>query len=140
MNYNYMQENKELMNFMLKGESLIARSNIDEELSELIKLNISEINGCEYCIKMHIGELRRLNVDEEKISEIKDYNTSELYSEKEKITLKFTEGINVIKDFGDYDKIKQLMEYFTEKDIIDLILITNNINSWNRYNIITEKA
>ena len=49
MPYNYKKQNGELMSVM-KGRKFIHQSPVNDELSALIKLLISKINGCHYCV------------------------------------------------------------------------------------------
>jgi AhpD family alkylhydroperoxidase len=39
-------------------ESYAANSSVEKPLVELIKLRVSQINGCAYCIDMHWKDLR----------------------------------------------------------------------------------
>ena len=50
MPYNYKKQNGELMSVMSQGEKFIHQSPVNDELSALIKLLISKINGCHYCV------------------------------------------------------------------------------------------
>ena len=58
MPYNYKKQNGELMSVMSQGEKFIHQSPVNDELSALIKLLISKINGCHYCVDIHKKELK----------------------------------------------------------------------------------
>lgn len=53
MPYNYKKQNGELMSVMSQGEKFIHQSPVNDELNALIKLLISKINGCHYCVDIH---------------------------------------------------------------------------------------
>ena len=40
---------------------------LEKELTELVKLRVSQINGCAFCIQLHLNIARKLPVDETKL-------------------------------------------------------------------------
>ena len=73
-----------------------------------------------------------------KIDEVMSYNHLDLFSEEERVTLEFAEKLNAIKDFKKFDIIERLKIFYDEEQITDLVFVVNQINSWNRLNIISE--
>lgn len=73
MPYNYKKQNGELMSVMSQGEKFIHQSPVNDELSALIKLLISKINGCHYCVDIHKKELKELGVTQMKIDEVFEF-------------------------------------------------------------------
>lgn len=138
MPYNFTTQNKGLMSVMNQGETFIHQSPVNDELSALIKLLISKINGCNYCVDLHKKELKDLGVTQMKIDEVMSYNHLDLFSEEERVTLEFAEKLNSIKDFKKFDIIERLKTFYDEEQITDLVFVVNQINSWNRLNIISE--
>ncbi|CDR27648.1 carboxymuconolactone decarboxylase family protein [Staphylococcus schweitzeri] len=138
MPYNYTTQNKGLMSVMNQGETFIHQSPVNDELSALIKLLISKINGCNYCVDLHKKELKDLGVTQMKIDEVMSYNHLDLFSEEERVTLEFAEKLNAIKDLKKFDIIERLKTFYDEEQITDLVFVVNQINSWNRLNIISE--
>ena len=47
---------------MLGLEKYLQKCGLEESLLDLIKLRVSQINGCAYCIDMHWKDLRSGNV------------------------------------------------------------------------------
>jgi len=45
---------------MRAAEKFISNFDIDPKLRELIKVRVSQINGCGYCINLHTREARKL--------------------------------------------------------------------------------
>lgn len=138
MPYNFTTQNKGLMSVMNQGETFIHQSPVNDELSALIKLLISKINGCDYCVDLHKKELKDLGVTQMKIDEVMSYNHLDLFSEEERVTLEFAEKLKAIKDFKKFDIIERLKIFYDEEQITDLVFVVNQINSWNRLNIISE--
>lgn len=40
---------------------------LEQTLLEMIKLRVSQINGCAHCIDMHTKELRAMGIDEQRL-------------------------------------------------------------------------
>lgn len=87
---------------------------------------------------LHKKELKDLGVTQMKIDEVMSYNHLDLFSEEERVTLEFAEKLNAIKDFKKFDIIERLKIFYDEEQITDLVFVVNQINSWNRLNIISE--
>ena len=105
MPYNYKKQNGELMSVMSQGEKFIHQSPVNDELSALIKLLISKINGCHYCVDIHKKELKELGVTQMKIDEVLSFRHLDLFTDQEKVTLEFAEMLNSIKDFKKFEII-----------------------------------
>ncbi|HAY2606819.1 TPA: carboxymuconolactone decarboxylase family protein, partial [Staphylococcus aureus] len=131
MPYNYKKQNGELMSVMSQGEKFIHQSPVNDELSALIKLLISKINGCHYCVDIHKKELKELGVTQMKIDEVLSFRHLDLFTDQEKVTLEFAEMLNSIKDFKKFEIIDRLKSFYDEEQIIDLVFVVNQINGWN---------
>ncbi|HDF3524288.1 TPA: carboxymuconolactone decarboxylase family protein [Staphylococcus aureus] len=139
MPYNYKKQNGELMSVMSQGEKFIHQSPVNDELSALIKLLISKINGCHYCVDIHKKELKELGVTQMKMDEVLSFRHLDLFTDQEKVTLEFAEMLNSIKDFKKFEIIDRLKSFYDEEQIIDLVFVVNQINGWNRLNIISDR-
>ncbi|MBR9617647.1 carboxymuconolactone decarboxylase family protein, partial [Staphylococcus aureus] len=103
------------------------------------KLLISKINGCHYCVDIHKKELKELGVTQMKIDEVLSFRHLDLFTDQEKVTLEFAEMLNSIKDFKKFEIIDRLKSFYDEEQIIDLVFVVNQINGWNRLNIISDR-
>ena len=72
-----------------------------------------------------------------KIDEVLSFRHLDLFTEK--VTLEFAEMLNSIKDFKKFEIIDRLKSFYDEEQIIDLVFVVNQINGWNRLNIISDK-
>ena len=48
-------------------QSYVDQSGLDVKLRELIKIRVSQINGCAFCIAMHTRDARKLGETEERM-------------------------------------------------------------------------
>lgn len=121
---------------MLDMEKYIRSTTIEPKLRELIKIRSSQINGCAHCLEMHTKEAREMGETEKRIYCVSAFRDCEFYSEAEKAALELAEHITLISEKGISDDLyNRVREYFDEGQFVDLVLIINQINSWNRLNI-----
>lgn len=135
----------EAMKIMMEMEKYTKTTGLDRKLRELIKIRASQINGCAYCINMHTADARKMGETEQRLYCISAWRECTFYTEAEKAALELTEHITLIPTKRVPDELYQrVREHFDEKQYIDLVLIINQINSWNRIsiamgNVATEK-
>ena len=133
---NYEKVRSDNIKVMFEMEKLLANNTIDKELQELIKIRVSQINGCAFCLNMHTDDARKIGVDEKRIYLLNAWNDTDIYSDKEKAALELAESVTLISERkvpGNlYDKVRA---YYSEEEYTDLIFIIGQINTWNRISI-----
>lgn len=133
---NYEKVRPDNIKVMFEMEKLLANNTIDKELQELIKIRVSQINGCAFCLNMHTDDARKIGVDEKRIDLLNAWNDTDIYSDKEKAALELAESVTLISErkVPDtlYDKVRA---YYKEEEYTDLIFIIGQINTWNRISI-----
>lgn len=118
---------KDLEHFLTNGTTL------DRTLLELVRLRASQVNGCEYCISVHAGDLRKLNTPEPRIAALSDWRTSDLYTPREKAALAWTESVTDIQQGHAPDALfNELRNFFTDAETVHLTFVISIINAWNR--------
>ena len=133
---NYEKVRPDNIKVMFEMEKLLANNTIDKELQELIKIRVSQINGCAFCLNMHIDDARKIGVDEKRIYLLNAWDDTDIYNDKEKAALELAESVTLISErkVPDtlYDKVRA---YYSEEEYTDLIFIIGQINTWNRISI-----
>jgi AhpD family alkylhydroperoxidase len=121
---------------MLDMEKYTKNSTINQITRELIKIRVSQINGCAYCLDMHTSEARKIDETEQRIFCLSAWNECDFYTPEEKVALELSEYITLISTKGVPEELyKRVREHYDEKQYVDLVLIINQINSWNRISI-----
>lgn len=106
---------------------------LEPVLLDLVRLRASLMNGCEYCINLHSGELKKLNEPEERIAGLSDWRGSGAYTQRERAALAWTEAVTNIQDGHAPDTVyDQMREHFSEVEAVNLTLTITTINAWNR--------
>ncbi|GEN89148.1 carboxymuconolactone decarboxylase family protein [Oceanobacillus sojae] len=135
---NFFELAPEAVGMMREIEKYTRKSNIDRKLQELIKIRVSQINGCAFCLNMHTIEARKIGETEQRLYCVSAWRDCTFYSEKEKVALELVEQITLIsKNDVSEDLFDRVRIHYTEKEYLDLIVLINQINSWNRLSIAT---
>lgn len=109
---------------------------LDEELLELIKIRASQINGCAFCLAMHLTEARRSGVARVKLDMVAVWREAGIYSEREIAALAWTEAVTLIAGHGVPDEVDELARRaFTPLELAALTAAVCAINVWNRINV-----
>jgi AhpD family alkylhydroperoxidase len=106
---------------------------LEPTLMELVRLRVSVMNGCEYCVGMHTSELQRHHETPERIAEIADWRGSEVYTQRERAALGWAEALTDIQEGHAPDVVyEQTREQFSDVETVNLTLVVTTINAWNR--------
>lgn len=133
---NYFKVAPKGLENIMEMEKYIRKTPIDKQLKALIKIRVSQINGCSFCLNMHTKEAKKLKVPDQKLEQLSTWRESDVFDDREKITFELAENITLISEKGVSDEFyHQVREYYNEKEYVDLIIIINQINMWNRLSI-----
>ena len=121
---------RELEHYLNNGAGLEA------SLRELVRLRVSLMNGCEYCIVLHTSELRKVNETEERIAGVADWRSLEIYTQRERAALAWAEAVTNIQSGHAPDVLyEEVRKQFSDVETVNLTLVITTINAWNRISI-----
>lgn len=118
----------------LKGP--IHESGLEPSLLHLIKLRVSQINGCGYCIDMHTKDARAHGESEQRLYLVQVWRETSLYNERERAALAWAEAMTTLTNGHVPDEVYDAARAaFSESELIALALAVVEINGWNRISI-----
>lgn len=111
---------------------VVANSSLDPSLVELVKIRVSQINGCAFCIQYHLTAARALKVAREKLDLVVTWEDAPVFSDRERAALAWAEaltdvGLGVSED--DFDDVRA---FFSEGELAHLSAAIATVNAWNR--------
>jgi len=108
-------------------------SSIEKTLTELIKLRVSQINGCAFCIQFHLNLARRIGVEAAKLDLVAAWRDAGVFSARELAALAWAEHVTALQDGEATERLRAaLHDHFTEAETVHLTVAIANINAWNR--------
>lgn len=130
---DYAKASPEAYKAMQELNAYAKRSGLPAGLLELVKMRVSQINGCAYCLDMHSKIARARGETEQRLYGLDAWREAPYYTEQERAALEWAEAVtniawNRVPD-GTYDEARQ---QFSEKELVDLTLAVIVINGWNR--------
>lgn len=106
---------------------------IEPTLRHLIKLRASVINGCSYCIDMHVKEALRDGDTTERLSLISVFREVAHFTSREKAALKLVDELTLVHQQGLTDATyAEVAQHFSPQETVQLCMLTVTINGWNR--------
>lgn len=121
------------VNAMLELSKFVENCGLERSLLELVKIRASQINGCAYCIHMHVKDALKYGESEMRLHLLAAWRESSLYSARERAALAWTEALTMLPDTAAPDAdYSQLSQHFSPEEQVQLTLAITVINSWNR--------
>lgn len=118
---------------MFALEAAIKGSTLEPLLVHLVKLRASQINGCAFCIQMHVAEALKDGEAPLRLHMLTAWRESGLYSARERAALAWTEALTYLPETGAPDADWAGVEaVFDEDERAWLTLAIGAINLWNR--------
>ncbi|HCQ54689.1 MAG: carboxymuconolactone decarboxylase family protein [Brevundimonas diminuta] len=118
---------------MVRLEQAVAAGGLEHNLLELVKIRVSQINGCAYCLHMHAADARKAGESEVRLYLLAAWRESSLFSPRERAALTWAESLTRIEQTqasdADYAVLKA---QFTETEQVNLTFAIGAINVWNR--------
>ena len=121
------------MQVMLKTQEYVDNSGLDEKLLHLIRMRVSQINSCAYCLDMHFKEGIEDGETPLRLISVSAWRETPYYTPQEQAVLAFAETITRLPEEHASDHIHdELNKYYDKQEIANLTLAIVQINSWNR--------
>jgi len=134
---NLKQIIPESYQLLLQWDQLIENSGIQPLQLELVKIRASQINGCAFCMNVHIKDALKKGEDPKRIYVLSAWREAKnWFSAEDQIILKLTEEITLISQHGLSDQTyEEAVNTFGEEITAKLIMAIININSLNRVGV-----
>ncbi len=137
---NFYKSGPDAMKAMTGLEQQIARSGLEQSLVELVRIRASQINGCAYCIDVHIADARKAGESERRLATVAVWQETPFFSDRERAALEWAESVTrVAETHVPNDVWDRVNPEFTPAELVDLTLLVNTINAWNRFAIAFRK-
>lgn len=129
---NYFTTSPQAMEILLAQEKYLGKQlSGNSHLWELLKLRVSQINQCAYCIDMHSKDALYQGESADRIYGLNAWRDMPLYSQQEQSALNWAELITSGQPVTDMH-YQNAVNTFGEQYLLDLTIAVNAINSWNR--------
>lgn len=116
----------------------ISKCEIDPGLRELIKIRVSQINGCGYCVNSHSADALKLGETQKRIFALSVWWETPFFTEIEVAALQLATEVTLISQHGVRDDtFERARKVLGELLTCQVILVAITMNAWNRIAIST---
>lgn len=115
---------------------LLSKKPFLTEVGHLVTLRASQINGCAFCVDMHVKEAKIHGERELRLHHVTVWRESTLFSTRERAALEWTEALTLLGPHGVSDEIYNCVrKQLTDAELADLSFLVISINGWNRLSV-----
>ena len=119
-------------------EKYLSQTQLDQKLKDLIKIRVSQINHCAYCIDMHTKDARKAGETEQRIYALNAWKETPFFNDTERAVLALAEEITHISVNGVTERTyNEALRLLGEERLAQAIMAIITINAWNRIGVST---
>jgi AhpD family alkylhydroperoxidase len=105
-------------------------------IAHLVTIRASQLNGCAFCLDMHVKEARIHGERDLRVHHIAVWHESPLFTDQEKAILLWTETLTHLPPKGvSNETYTHVRQHLTEQELSDLSMLIVAINGWNRLGV-----
>jgi AhpD family alkylhydroperoxidase len=117
-------------------ELYVRNSGLEHSLLELVKLRVSQINGCAFCIDMHWKDARAAGESEQRLYSLDAWRETPFYTDRERAALDWAETVTLVSQTHVPDEaFARVREHFSDEELVNLTTAIVAINGWNRFGV-----
>lgn len=130
---NYAAQSPELFAKLAELATAIRKSSIEETIINLVEIRTSQINGCSFCLDMHVKQAKIHGERDLRLHHVATWRESPLFEPRERAALAWAEVLTKLPEGGVPDDLyERVRAQFSEKELSDLTFAVMAINAWNR--------
>jgi AhpD family alkylhydroperoxidase len=129
-----------IMKVLIGVENQLAKGTIDILTKELVRLRASQINGCAFCLDMHVTDALKEGESQRRLATVSAWRETPFFSDRERAALEWTESLTLVSQNHVPDAVWEAVRpHFTDAELMELTALITSINSWNRFAIAFRK-
>ena len=123
----------------LKAKEAADEAGLDRTLIELLNVRISQINGCAYCLDLHVGDAVKNGESAQRLAVLPAWRDTDLFTEKERAALTLAEAITNISDAGAREREgAAARKHLTDGEFSAISWLVITMNAFNRVSIVSQ--
>jgi AhpD family alkylhydroperoxidase len=110
-----------------------ASPDIDHALAEVVRVRVSQINGCAYCTDLHSRRARQTGIPERVLDAVAVWQEAPFFTGPERAALGLAEALTLLPSGPvPEDAYQQAAEHFPGPLLAQLVVVITAIGAWNR--------
>ncbi|MBT3346868.1 MAG: carboxymuconolactone decarboxylase family protein [Thiotrichales bacterium] len=106
-------------------------SPLNPVLRSLVTVRVSQINWCHFCVDINSATLAKRSGSLEKVEKLAEWKESDLFDEKERVVLEYTEAVTYSDQQVTDELMKRLKIFFDDDGVVELtgLIAFQNLSS-----------
>jgi AhpD family alkylhydroperoxidase len=133
---DYLRLGKPLVDKLVGLSMALRKGSLGNRLLDLVNIRVSQINGCAFCVDMHVKEATQHGESELRLHHVAIWRESPLFAPDERAAFAWAEAVTRLGPDGVSDEAYAVVrEAFDEAAVVELTFAVMAINAWNRASI-----
>jgi AhpD family alkylhydroperoxidase len=121
------------MQELISLHAFLDSSGLNESLIELLRLNVSRLNGCAQGVRRHSRRAWLLGEQSARLAALTTWQGSALFTEREKAALEWSEVVTLASRPRASEPLHPaIQQWFTDIEIVKLTLVAAVTTAWNQ--------
>lgn len=120
--------------FATLSGAVLGRGTVEPGLKQLVALMASTSAGCRYCQAHTAATSVRRGVDTLKVESVYEFETSDLFSEAERVALRLARDAGVVPNASTPEHFAELKRFYSDPQIVELVSVISLFGWLNRWN------
>jgi AhpD family alkylhydroperoxidase len=120
---------KQLIALSAQADAAVAEAGLDPRLGELIKIRVSQINGCAFCLRMHTRDALAKGETTDRLAVIAAWWESQYFTAVERDSLALSEEVTHLNGTGERRRTEG---HLTDRQASAVAWLAIVMNAWNR--------
>jgi AhpD family alkylhydroperoxidase len=114
------------------------RAGIDHRLREVLRLRVSQLNGCAYCVDMHFKNARAAGETEQRLAALPVWRETPFFTDDERAALAFAEAMTSMADSHvPVAAFEAVAQHYNPDEIAALVALVVTVAAWNGIGVST---
>jgi AhpD family alkylhydroperoxidase len=114
------------------------KADIDHRLRELLRIRVSQLNGCAYCVDMHTKDARAVGESEQRIYALPVWQETPFFDARERAALAFAEQVALVSSTHvPAEAYSAAAAEFDDAEIGALLALIVTVSAWNMLSVTT---
>lgn len=120
----------------LRGLDHYVRSTgLDASLVALVKLRASQLNGCSYCVDIHVREAEQAGVEVRKLHAVCVWRQTPFFDARERAALDVAETVTHLDHEASARSLDAARTVLDDTALAGVLMTAISINAWNRVGV-----
>jgi AhpD family alkylhydroperoxidase len=121
---------------LLAADQAVRGGPLGATVRELVKIRASQLNGCAYCVDLHVREALKLGESQDRLFQLPVWRESPLFTGAERAALGYTDAATLLGPDGVSDEVwREAASQFKPDELGALVGQVALINAFNRIGV-----